>query len=128
MESASLGEGYKRCCAEVLAQYYARHLAKMELVYEEGYRAQLVLVSVCLGQGEGYYNKAQTLCDQEARRSNDVPLHLWKARDQKVYERSCSEAYALHCEGSTREAIMEAESCLGKRDSASRAVFCECDR
>lgn len=27
------------------------------------------------------------------------------------------EAYALHCEGSTREAIMEAESALGKRDS-----------
>lgn len=35
-------------------------------------------------QGEGYYNKAQTLCDQEARRSNDVPLHLWKAGDQNV--------------------------------------------
>lgn len=52
---------------------------------------------------EGYYNKAQTICDQEARRSNDVPLHLWKA-------------YALHSEGSTREAILEAESCVGKRD------------
>lgn len=25
------------------------------------------------------------------------------------------EAYALHCEGSTREAILEAESCVGKR-------------
>ncbi|CAJ1365471.1 unnamed protein product [Effrenium voratum] len=62
--------------AQVLAQYYAR---------------------------EGYYNKAQTLCNEEARRTNDIPLHLWKA-------------YALHCEGSTREAIFEAEACLGKRD------------
>lgn len=27
------------------------------------------------------------------------------------------EAYALHSEGSTREAILEAESCVGKRTS-----------
>eukprot|EP00913_Durusdinium_trenchii_P017932 g16850.t1 len=71
-----------QCESTVLAQYYAR---------------------ASTAGREGYYNKAQTICDQEARRSNDVALHLWKA-------------YALHCEGSTREAILEAEACVGKRD------------
>jgi len=52
---------------------------------------------------EGYYNKVQTLCDEEGRRTGDVPMHLWKA-------------YALHREGGTREAILEAEGCLQKRD------------
>eukprot|EP00442_Polarella_glacialis_P051442 CAMPEP_0115123512 /NCGR_PEP_ID=MMETSP0227-20121206/47587_1 /TAXON_ID=89957 /ORGANISM="Polarella glacialis, Strain CCMP 1383" /LENGTH=1331 /DNA_ID=CAMNT_0002525899 /DNA_START=18 /DNA_END=4010 /DNA_ORIENTATION=- len=54
---------------------------------------------------EGYYNKVQVLCSEEQRRTHDASLSLWKA-------------YALHCEGSTREAIVEAESQLGKRDMA----------
>mmetsp|Transcript_68417 Transcript_68417/g.198374 ORF Transcript_68417/g.198374 Transcript_68417/m.198374 type:complete len:1349 (+) Transcript_68417:99-4145(+) len=54
---------------------------------------------------EGYHNKVQLLCNEELRRSNDPPLHIWKA-------------YAMHCEGSTREAIFECESSLEKRDMA----------
>mmetsp|Transcript_138949 Transcript_138949/g.443691 ORF Transcript_138949/g.443691 Transcript_138949/m.443691 type:complete len:1347 (-) Transcript_138949:215-4255(-) len=52
---------------------------------------------------EGYYNKVQTLCAEEKRRTHDPVLSIWSA-------------YAMHKEGSTREAIMEAESVLNKRD------------
>mmetsp|Transcript_60950 Transcript_60950/g.108295 ORF Transcript_60950/g.108295 Transcript_60950/m.108295 type:complete len:1353 (-) Transcript_60950:75-4133(-) len=52
---------------------------------------------------EGYYNKVKTICTDEFRRSGDATLSFWKA-------------YALHCEGSTREAILEAEACINKRD------------
>ncbi|CAK0831266.1 unnamed protein product, partial [Prorocentrum cordatum] len=52
---------------------------------------------------EGYLNKVRTLCDEELRRSNDPALVLWKA-------------LALHSEGSTREAIAEAEGAVEKRD------------
>lgn len=52
---------------------------------------------------EGYYNKVQTLCNEEKRRTADPVVSIWNA-------------YALHREGLTREAIMEAESVLQKRD------------
>lgn len=52
---------------------------------------------------EGYLNKVRVLCDEELRRGPDPALVLWKA-------------LALHHEGSTREAISEAESVLDKRD------------
>eukprot|EP00930_Biecheleria_cincta_P046675 TRINITY_DN32219_c0_g1_i1.p1 TRINITY_DN32219_c0_g1~~TRINITY_DN32219_c0_g1_i1.p1 ORF type:complete len:1347 (+),score=315.58 TRINITY_DN32219_c0_g1_i1:89-4129(+) len=52
---------------------------------------------------EGYFNKVQTICTEEIRRTNDASLVLWKA-------------YAVHCEGSTREAIMESEGWMEKRD------------
>lgn len=52
---------------------------------------------------EGFWNKVQVLCVEEMRKGQAPELQLWKA-------------YAAHCEGSTREAILEAESVLGKRD------------
>eukprot|EP00928_Gymnodinium_smaydae_P093057 TRINITY_DN7707_c1_g1_i1.p1 TRINITY_DN7707_c1_g1~~TRINITY_DN7707_c1_g1_i1.p1 ORF type:complete len:1369 (+),score=395.70 TRINITY_DN7707_c1_g1_i1:73-4107(+) len=55
---------------------------------------------------EGYFSKVQTICDDEQRsRSPDPVLQFWKA-------------YAIHCEGNTREAIMLCESCADKRDMA----------
>lgn len=63
---------------------------------------------------EGYYNKVQVLCNEELRRTADPSLNLWKA-------------FALHSEGSTREAIVEAQSFLLKRDMglpfASALIF-----
>lgn len=54
---------------------------------------------------EGYYNKVQMCCDEELRSSSDPTLIFWKA-------------HAVFCEGSTREAILETESIVDKRDMA----------
>lgn len=59
---------------------------------------------------EGYYNKVQTLCNEDGRKSLDPALAIWKA-------------YALHCEGSTREAIMEAETVLNRKEVVLAAVI-----
>jgi len=62
---------------------------------------------------EGYYNKVQTCCDEELRGhsgAQDAPvLIFWKAS-------------AMFWEGSTREAILETESILTKRDMAVPAA------
>eukprot|EP00927_Polykrikos_kofoidii_P039026 TRINITY_DN3346_c0_g1_i3.p1 TRINITY_DN3346_c0_g1~~TRINITY_DN3346_c0_g1_i3.p1 ORF type:complete len:1345 (+),score=240.06 TRINITY_DN3346_c0_g1_i3:136-4170(+) len=51
---------------------------------------------------EGYHNQVQTICNEEQRRSLDPVLSFWKA-------------YAIHCEGSTREAVLELEALSDRR-------------
>uniref|UniRef100_A0A7S2HRG3 Tetratricopeptide repeat protein 21B n=1 Tax=Zooxanthella nutricula TaxID=1333877 RepID=A0A7S2HRG3_9DINO len=62
---------------------------------------------------EGYYNRVQELCKQENGvnpQVGDPVLHMWKA-------------FAMHCEGSTREAIPLCETLLeGKKDMALPAA------
>jgi tetratricopeptide repeat protein 21B len=58
---------------------------------------------------EGYYNKVQLLCDEDLRSGNDPVLSFWKA-------------HGVFCEGSTREAILETESILEKRDMSVPAA------
>jgi len=58
---------------------------------------------------EGYHNKVQALCDEEIRKTHDPALYLWKA-------------YALHCQGGTREALLETERVMDKRDMALPAA------
>jgi len=52
---------------------------------------------------EGYYSKVQTICEEEGRRTDDHVMTFWRA-------------YAHHCEGSTREAIMVCETIKDKRN------------
>mmetsp|Transcript_72654 Transcript_72654/g.187410 ORF Transcript_72654/g.187410 Transcript_72654/m.187410 type:complete len:1345 (-) Transcript_72654:48-4082(-) len=58
---------------------------------------------------EGYHNKVQTLCEDEFRKTADPSLRMWKA-------------YALHCQGGTREALLEVEGVQDKRDMALPAA------
>lgn len=58
---------------------------------------------------EGYFNKVQLCCDEELRRSIDTTLVFWKA-------------FAMHGEGGTREAILEMEAVVDKRDMGLPAV------
>jgi tetratricopeptide repeat protein 21B len=52
---------------------------------------------------EGYYSKVQSVCDEDRAQPKDPALSFWKA-------------YAVHCEGSTRAAILETEALMEKRD------------
>jgi tetratricopeptide repeat protein 21B len=58
---------------------------------------------------EGYYNKVQLVCDEELRSGRDDVLSFWKA-------------YAQFCEGSTREAIIQTESIIDRRDMVAPAA------
>lgn len=63
---------------------------------------------------EGFYSKVQTICVEEERRTHEPALNFWKA-------------YAMHCEGSTREAILATEVLVDMRGvelaSASALVY-----